>query len=173
MKLRVRAEAIIFKRNRVLCKLEPYVCFPGGSIDPHESANAAAIRETFEEAGRKLTHPSVAHPPTTQLWAKGFDKLGKDYEGGFTYWMTGSAADLPVVPLDRHDDFEPDMDWHPVKEVIVKLKSESANSDWSDDVKVRIKILETHLASQKMYKEAESPLFKRSHLLKGLIHVCD
>ncbi len=162
MKLRARAEVIIFKRNRVLCSVGSYVTFPGGGIDPNESALDAARRETFEESGRKLIHASVAHPPTTQLWPKGYaekkgNKWADGYDGGFTYWMTGSAADLPVVPGERHKDYEADTDWRPVKEIIEKLKADAAGS-WGDDVKVRIKILETHLDMQRDHKEAAPSL---------------
>lgn len=152
MKLRARAEVMIFKRNRVLCGFrKDYVCFPGGGIDANESAKDAAIRETWEESGRKLIHPTVAHPPSIQIWPKEYSK-GKDHEGGQTYWMIGSAADLPVPPADRHDDYEA-MYWHPVKEVIRRLKKEMTKG-WADDVAVRIKILETHLGMQRTHKTA-------------------
>lgn len=158
MKLRVRAEAIIFKRNRVLCAVKHYVLFPGGGVDPNESALDAARRETFEETGRKLIHASVAHPPTMQLWPKGYadrkgNKWADGYQGGFTYWMTGSASDLPVDPASRHADYESTIDWLPVREILEKLKVD-ATGEWSDDAKVRIKILETHMEMQRDQKEA-------------------
>lgn len=161
MKLRPRAEVITFKQNRVLCayhKDKGYVIFPGGGIDPQESALDAAKRETFEEAGRKLVHPSVAHAPTTQIWPKGYaekkgNKWANGYEGGYTFWMTGSVADLPLPPSERHKDFETGMDWRPVKEVIQRLK-EDMGGDWNDDAKIRMKILETHLQMQQKHKEA-------------------
>lgn len=171
MKLRARAEVLIFKRNRVLCAIKHYVMFPGGGIDVKESALDAARRETFEETGRKLVHASVAHPPTTQIWPKGYQK-GKDYDGGFSYWMTGSAADIPVSPYERHKDFETKMDWLPVKEVIQKLKTESAKDEsWGDDVKVRIKILETHLDMQREHKEAFSGLSFTSRSLYPVLSI--
>jgi len=165
MNLRPRAEVFIFKRNRVLCAYRPdYVCFPGGGVDKGENAREAAIREGFEEAGRKVINCTVAHPPTVQIWSKeykekkGADKAwAREFDGGLTYWMTGSSSDNPVPPADRHPDYETRMDWHPVREVIQKLKPEQSGN-WADDVKVRIKILETHLAMQERHKEAEFSL---------------
>ena len=167
MHLRPRAEVFIFKRNRILCAYRKgYVCFPGGGVDKNENPKEAAIREGAEEAGRKVSNCTVAHPPTVQLWTKEYIKdvegkkgwaAGKDYAGGFTYWMTGSSSELPVPPSERHPDYEPNMDWHPVKAVIAKLKNE-LKGDWKDDVQARLKILETHLLMQKDNKEAEFSL---------------
>jgi 8-oxo-dGTP pyrophosphatase MutT (NUDIX family) len=159
MKLRPRAEVFCFKRNQVLCGFrKDYVVFPGGGIDPSESAKQAAIRECAEEGGRRLINCTVAHPPTTQIWAPEYQKSrrGKDpedYEGSYTYWMTGSTSRVPVPPPDRHADYEPTMDWHPVSRVIVRLQRE-LKGDWADDVKVRIKVLETHLEMQRKHAEA-------------------
>lgn len=153
MKLRPRAEVFIFKQNRVLCApRKGYIAFPGGGVDPNESAMEAAKRETMEESGRKLIHCTVAHPPTVQIWPKDYSHK-KDCEGGLTYWMVGSASDLPAPPAFRHPDYEPTMDWRPVKEVIQLLKKDLAG-DWRDDAAVRSKILETHLEMQKKHKEA-------------------
>lgn len=179
MKLRPRAEAFCFKRNNVLCGFrKDYVVFPGGGIDPSESAKQAAVRECLEEAGRRLINCTVAHPPTTQMWCSEYKKsrVGKDreeYEGAFSYWMTGSTSDNPVPPSDRHHDYESTMDWHPVKKVIERLKRE-LKGDWADDVKVRIKILETHLDMQRKHADAEPVAPSRAYpegLIVPLSHV--
>lgn len=168
MRLRPRAEVFIFKRNRVLCAVrkehgKEWLVFPGGGVDPNESAKDAAIRETFEEAGRKLINCTVAHPPTVQKWSGEYLKKNvrwqQGFEGGFTYWMTGSSSDNPMAPAYRHPDYEPNMDWRPVKEVIVLLKKE-LGGDWGDDAKVRMKVLETHLGMQQKHKEAEAITIK-------------
>ncbi len=173
MRLRPRAEVFIFKRNRILCApRKDHVVFPGGGIDPNESAKDAAIRETFEEAGRRLINCTVAHPPTVQKWSKEYiarkSEWKDGYEGGFTYWMTGSSADNPVSPGLRHEDYESGMDWRSVREVIEMLKKE-LSGDWGDDAKVRSLILETHLAMQKTHKIADAriqSLFKADHLFE-------
>jgi 8-oxo-dGTP pyrophosphatase MutT (NUDIX family) len=158
MNLRTRAEVFIFKRNNVLCAYTPkYVCFPGGGVDKGETPKEAAQREAMEEAGRKVINCTVAHPPVVQHWTKEYREsvnkakawaAGKNYTGGYTYFMTGSSSDLPVPPAERHEDYEGNMDWHPVKHVIEKLKRE-LRGDWKEDVTARVKILETHLAMQK------------------------
>lgn len=148
MKLRPRSEVICFKRNRVLCAMKPdYVCFPGGGVDPKESPVEAAKREGREEAGREIINCTPAHPPTVQLWPEGYAKdkpWAKGHTGGFTFWMTGSTSENPVPPSDRHKDYEPLMDWHPVRVVLQRLKKH-LTGDWADDNKVRIAILEAHL----------------------------
>jgi 8-oxo-dGTP pyrophosphatase MutT (NUDIX family) len=155
MNFRPRAEVFIFKRNNILCAYTPtYVCFPGGGIDKGENAREAAIREGFEEAGRRVINCTVAHPPTHQIWSKQYKKQfhgAEGYDGGITFWMTGSSSDTPVSEGERHKDYMPGMNWHPVKEVISKLKSEQSG-DWADDVRVRLKILQTHLQMQERHK---------------------
>lgn len=163
MKLRPRAEVFCFKRNRVLCGFrKDYVVFPGGAIDSKESARIAAIREAFEEGGRRVINCTVAHAPTMQRWPESYRKdptkpWATGHDGGITYWMTGSTSENPVPPSDRHPDYERTMDWHPVKDVIVRLKKH-LGGDWDDDIKVRITILETHLAMQQKYEEKEAAL---------------
>jgi len=172
MRLRPRAEVFIFKRNRVLCARHKehgheYTVFPGGGVDSGESARSAAIREGFEEAGRRVINCTVAHAPSVQIWSEEYKKRREqwkdEYEGSFTYWMTGSSSDNPIPPAYRHPDYEPNMDWHPVKEVIEQLKKE-LNGDWKDDVAVRLKVLETHLNMQKKAEvsaEFSGLLFRR------------
>lgn len=161
MKLRPRAEVFSFKGNRVLCApRKTYIVFPGGGIDANESAIQAAKRECQEEAGRKLYHCTVAHPPIHQIWPKDYKvKHGEGYDGGLTYWMIGSVGDMPVAPAYRHEDYEPNMDWRPVKEVIAELKKLGATSEWADDNAVRIAILSSHLKMQQKHKEAGTSPF--------------
>jgi 8-oxo-dGTP pyrophosphatase MutT (NUDIX family) len=158
MKLRPRAEVICFKRNRVLCAFKPdYVCFPGGGIDPKESPIEAAKREAREEAAREVINCTPAHPPTVQLWPEDYAKdkpWSKGHTGGFTYWMTGSTSDNPLPPADRHHDYEADMDWHPIRDVVGRLKSH-LTGEWGDDNRVRIAILETHLTMHKEHGSDE------------------
>lgn len=150
MKLRVRAEVFAFKRNKVLADLEgSWVVFPGGGVDPGESPKDAAKREAREEAGRKVINLTVANPPSVQIWPKDYAekkgaKWAEGYEGGLSYWFTGSTSD--DVTLDEHEDFQAGFKWHPIDVVMRRLKQE-LNGDWKDDVSVRIKVLETHLAS--------------------------
>ena len=165
MRLRPRAEVFIFKKNRILCasrkdRGQSYIVFPGGGIDFNESAKDAAIRECFEEAGRKLSNCTVAHPPTVQRWSPEYfkgrgSKWQQGFEGGFTYWMTGSSSDNAMAPAYRHPDYEGGMEWKTVKEVIESLKKE-LSGDWGDDAKVRLKVLETHLGMQHKHKEASA-----------------
>lgn len=155
MNLRERAEVICFKWPRVLCDLRPYVCFPGGGIDPGESPIDAAKREAMEEAGRQVIACTVAHPPTVQKWAKAYrEKWQQGFDGGHTYWLTGSTSDEPVNT--KHDDYQPGFKWHLVEDVIRHLKTEM-HGDWSHDVKVRLSILEHQVASHRPVDADQGP----------------
>lgn len=168
MRLRPRAEVICFKRNRVLCgyNTELNCCFfPGGGIDPNESAVEAAKRECLEESDRRLINCTTAHPPTTQVWPDDYQasnegKWGSGFHGGYTHWMTGSCSDDLVHkdPEDRHEDYETIYEMKPVKEVLDRLQAElGRGTDWEEDVKTRIAILKNHLQMHKVVKEAEAP----------------
>lgn len=153
MKLRPRAEVICFKGTKVLANLtKGFVCFPGGGIDPTESAVEAAKREAREEADRAVINCTVAHPPTVQMWKEGFkdEAWRKGCTGGVTYWMTGSTSEDPAHsdPDDRHEDYEPGFAWHPITTVLEALRKESGG-DWADDVRVRVDVLTAH---QKMFR---------------------
>lgn len=165
MRLRPRAEVICFKGNKVLCGINTegdYCLFPGGGVDPNESAVQAAKREALEECDRKVTGCTVAHPATTQVWPKDYaasneGKWGKGFDGGITYWMTGSTSDgyLHEDPKERHEDFEKIFEWKPISVVLDQLKKELGNdTDWADDVKTRIAILEAHQAMHERVKKA-------------------
>jgi len=165
MRLRPRAEVVSFKdAARVLCHFDHgYVVFPGGGIESNESAVHAAKRECLEESDRILINCTVAHPPTLQLWPEGYAngkgmKWAEGYRGGLSYWMTGSTSDEPYHPdpKGRHADFEASFRWHPIHSVIDRLKREVAG-DWSDDVRTRLAILETHQKMNEIHKSA-SPL---------------
>jgi 8-oxo-dGTP pyrophosphatase MutT (NUDIX family) len=122
------------------------VLFPGGGIDSKENAVQAAKREFAEEAARRLTNCTVAHPPTLQIWPAGYKATGKswkkDYDGGQTVWMTGSCSDEIQDNL-RHKDFAPSLSWKPVAEVIDKLRA-LTDGDWAADNRTRLAILEAH-----------------------------
>lgn len=155
MKLRPRAEVICFKGTKVLADLRPYVTFPGGGIDPNESPIQAAKREAMEEADRTVITCTVAHPPSVQLWPDSYNMKGsKKYDGGFTYWLTGSTGDLPDHGAgERHKDYQPGFMWYPLSHVITKLKAD-IHGDWADDVRVRLAICEAHLALHQPVKTA-------------------
>lgn len=152
MRLRPRAEVICFKGNKVLAgyHAKGYTLFPGGGIDPGESAIEAAKREAMEEADRRVITCTVAHPPTVQRWPDGYAEKkpwSKGYDGGLTYWMTGSTSEehAHADPAQRHKDFEPIFSWHRIDEVLARLKGEvGTNSDWADDARVRIAVLQAH-----------------------------
>lgn len=163
MKLRPRAEVISFKGNKVFCGYNKdlgFCCFPGGGIDPNESAIQAAKRECLEEADRRLINCTIAHEPTVQVWPDGYAqskgmKWAKGYQGGITYWMTGSTSVDPSHenPEERHEDFESIFEWKPIDEVLEKLKDELPG-EWEEDVKVRLKILKQHQDLHKQHKQA-------------------
>lgn len=160
MRLRPRAEIFIFKEKRVLADLtsHSYVTFPGGGIEMNETPIEAAKREAVEECARRVINLTPAHPPSVQLWPEGFSKVnkwGKDYVGGYSHWFTGSSSDEPEKK--KHKDFQKGFDWHPVQECIDRLKHDSGGS-WGDDVRVRIKILEAHLAAHQPRKSAAKTL---------------
>lgn len=155
MRLRERAETFIFKENKVLANLGNgrYVVFPGGGVDKTETPIQAAKRECQEEAARRLINLTPAHPPTVQIWPEGFTKgkWAKDFQGGYTYWFTGSSSD--EADTTKHKDYEPGFKYHPIKDVLAKLKLELSGS-WAEDVKVRMAVLETHLAAARPVKDA-------------------
>ncbi len=160
MELRTRAEAIIFKDGKVLANVaKGYVCFPGGGIDPHESAVQAAKRECLEEADRILIGCTPAHAVTTQLWSEKFKARKADwckgFVGGKTHWMTGCSSWSPYHPDPRmrHEDYEPGFDWYAPEKLLARL-SDEVDGDWADDVKVRRSILTAHI---EMYKTSMFP----------------
>lgn len=165
MRIRPRAEVICFKENKVLVHYADggWTVFPGGGIEPHESAVAAAKRECLEEADRVLINCTPAHPPTVQVWPAEYNKTkawAKDYDGGLTYWMTGSTSQDPLrTEGKRHRDYE-EFQWRPVAEVLRELRGE-LHGAWADDVKVRLSILEAH---QKMH----APLKLATPSLRGM-----
>ncbi|MFA6132553.1 MAG: NUDIX domain-containing protein [Phycisphaerae bacterium] len=173
MKLRPRAEAMCFKDNKVLCHWKHgYVCFPGGGVDVNESPVKAAKREFMEEADRVLMNCTVAHEPTTQIWPEGYskkEKWAKGFEGGLTFWMTGTTFDNPTHAnaSQRHADYEADFAWQPISEVLSHLKAE-ADGKWADDVQVRRSILETHLKMHAPYKAAWPNGLRLSNSLLGV-----
>jgi 8-oxo-dGTP pyrophosphatase MutT (NUDIX family) len=166
MKLRPRAEVLIFKDGRVLATRDNgYVCFPGGGIDPGESAVQAAKRECLEEADRVLIACTPAHPPTTQAWTEAYknDKAGESawkatYDGGLTHWMTGSSSWKPFHsdPRMRHEDYQ-DFSWYAPEELLKYLDDE-ASGDWKGDVEVRRAILKAHITMHEPVKAALYPV---------------
>ena len=163
MRLRPRAEVICFKDSKVLAAYAPdakggYVYFPGGGVEPNESPIAAAKREGYEESDRIISNCTPAHPPTTQIWPKGYGRpawADAGYEGGLTYWMTGSTSVDRVhrTLSERHHDFEPRFEWKPVDEVLRRLRHE--HGGWEDDAKVRLAIIEAHQRMHEVHKVAE------------------
>ena len=140
MRLRPRVEVFCFRGKRVLAGYNPekdYVLFPGGGIDHNESAIEAAKRETAEEAGRRLTTCTVAHPPTVQKWKAPED----DYDGCLTYWMTGSCSDSPLPELS-HPDYESTLAWRPIDSVVAQLRSKMGKGGWDDNIRVQLTVLE-------------------------------
>jgi 8-oxo-dGTP pyrophosphatase MutT (NUDIX family) len=116
--------------------------FPGGGIDPNESAIEAAKRETKEESGYIATAVRIAHPATIQLWPdEQRGKWAEGFHGGFTHWVTASVSDEPDPSLKPEMTFE----WKKIDEVIQELNKELLNdSAWSEDIKARIEVLKSH-----------------------------
>lgn len=150
MRFRPRVEVFCFRGPRVLAGIakEGYVIFPGGGIDPRENAVEAAKREFAEEASRRLTNCTVAHPPTTQEWPEGYKSRGMggkqawkaNYDGGHTVWLTGSCGD--ELEGLRHKDYEPTIKWRLVEDVIRLVKASTPG--WEKDNAARLRILKAH-----------------------------
>jgi 8-oxo-dGTP pyrophosphatase MutT (NUDIX family) len=159
MRLRPRAEVIVFKEMKVLADIHgSYVVFPGGGIEMHETPIQAAQRECQEEAGRRVINLTPAHKDSVQIWPKGFSALkkskeSKDMVGGYSHWFTGSSSEEPVSK--KHKDYQVGFDYHPIQTVIDRLKHETSG-DWSDDVASRISILQAHLRAHTPRKTASS-----------------
>jgi 8-oxo-dGTP pyrophosphatase MutT (NUDIX family) len=147
MNLRPRAELLCFKVDHVFCRFGDWVIFPGGGIDPGESAFAAARREMAEEADRMVNALTVAHMPTMQTWPADYAKKAKwsnGYAGGLTHWITGQLGGVVHAdPKNRHADYEEGFAFFPIHDVKAKLHAELGGS-WDSDVRVRLTILHAH-----------------------------
>lgn len=157
MRLRPRVEVFCFRENRVLAGWDAegsFVIFPGGGIDPGESAIEAAKRETAEEAGRRLINCTVAHPATVQAWPAGHDpNNASGYVGSLTTWVTGSCSDEFQEDLS-HPDYYPSITWRRIEDVVKELHKTLGNG-WDDDNRVRLSILEAQQKLRRPVKFAE------------------
>jgi 8-oxo-dGTP pyrophosphatase MutT (NUDIX family) len=60
----VGARAVLIDRDKVLLVRHTYTPgwqFPGGGVEPFETAQAAAARESLEETGYRVSGPAVLH----------------------------------------------------------------------------------------------------------------
>ena len=108
-KLRSRAEAVIYNEDGVVAiPRKNYVSFPGGGIDDGEEAEFAAIRESIEEADRKLLHIKPMGVtdmvwPKDQVMVEGYDGF-KNYiflalDGGKVGTKHEDNEDFKVIPF--------------------------------------------------------------------------
>jgi hypothetical protein len=82
--------------------------------------------------------------------------------------MTGTTSDAPVHRGSQRDhDYESEFAWHPISDVLDQLKKDE-DGKWSDDVKVRQSILETHLKMNAPYKAAWANGLRLSNSLLGV-----
>lgn len=138
--------------------------FPGGGIDHKESAIEAAKREAMEECDREVRNCTPAHAPTVQAWPDNYEKKNSwatGYDGGLTYWMTGSCSEDPIHEgPGRHPDYEDCFEWKPISEVMTRLAKDT-KGDWAEDAKTRMTVLQSYLDIHKRHKEA---MASRVHL---------
>lgn len=126
-KLRSRAEAVIYNEDGVVAiPRKDYVSFPGGGIDDGEEAEFAAIRESIEEADRKLLHikPMGVQDmvwPKDQVMVEGYDGF-KNYiflalDGGKVGTTHEDNEDFKVIPFAEVESLlegfiaRPDLAW--------------------------------------------------------------
>jgi len=111
-KLRRRVEAIVVDgKGRILAAKAPHggVQFPGGGIDPGESVNQAANRETKEEMGYSLKNiRAMGFSPKSTLWGKALQKWmnekGRNHTGSKTYYRIAQIKEKDMSIYGKDGD---------------------------------------------------------------------
>lgn len=73
---------------------KPAMTFPGGNIDPDESAKAGAIRETFEEVGIEL------RPEDVVFHSVAYISEHHGFKDRFHFFFIADFADEPTVKTE-------------------------------------------------------------------------
>ena len=99
---------ILFEKRSEDLKHQPgEICFPGGRIEPGESARAAAVRETCEELVITPEQIEILTPLDVQSGPSGaplwpFAALIHDYDGGYSAQEVDHVFAVPITWFMEH-----------------------------------------------------------------------
>lgn len=145
--LRRRAEVLCWDGDRLLCIRKPgYLLLPGGGFDEGETAENAAIRETLEEAGARLSHLRTV--ATISSVCPGHP-MAKGAEGCDTHLMEADwAGEWPGSHPDRED-----FGWLPGRDALnylAKCLIDVDNAPFLSLNSRKIEAISAHLAEKKV-----------------------
>lgn len=79
---------------------KPAMTFPGGNVDPDESAKTAAIRETHEEVGISLVHEDVV------FYSVAYISEHKGFKDRFHFYFIADVNDAMATNLHIEEGIE-------------------------------------------------------------------
>jgi ADP-ribose pyrophosphatase YjhB (NUDIX family) len=104
--------------NEAMRPDQPYWLVPGGGVEDAESPRDAALRETYEETGLRLTLPPDAQAVSTERRTWSYAATSYDQTNHFFTVRVGDADTLTALSASQHTELERETFlgfrwWHP------------------------------------------------------------
>lgn len=95
-----KKEALVLKRSADARSYPDHWNFPGGSVEPNETIETAAVRELEEEAGIKVSEDSISYFQAISLEKMVIHYfITNEYSGDVS--INWESSDYMWVPLDK------------------------------------------------------------------------